>query len=55
MVPKEFHEFILTVFSEWPIGTLLMHKLYNHAIDLILDFKPYKQKPFQMDQNNKKQ
>jgi len=50
IVPKEFHEFISTVFSKWPIVTLPMPKQYNHTIDLILDFKSYRQKPFQMDQ-----
>ena len=46
IVPKEFHEFIPTVFSERPIGMLPMCKPYDHAIDLILDFKPYRQKLF---------
>ena len=49
IIPEEFHEFILTVFSERPIGTLPTRKQYNHAIDLKPDFVPYVQKPFRMD------
>ena len=46
IVPEEFHEFIPTVFSERPIGTLPTRKQYDHAIDLKPDFVPYVQKPF---------
>ena len=49
LVPKEFHKFIPTIFSEHPIGTLSTRKSYDHAIDLVPDFKPYLQKPFQLD------
>ena len=34
IVPKEFHEFISTVFSERPIGTLPTQKPYDHTINL---------------------
>ena len=32
MIPKEFHDFIPTVFSERPIGELPTWKPYDHAI-----------------------
>ncbi len=50
LVPKELHDFIPTVFSECPIGTLPTRKPYDHAIDLKPDFKPVIQKPFRLDQ-----
>src|SRR6266545_4238323 len=50
LVPKEFHDFLSTVFSERPIGTLPTRKPYDHAIDLKPDFKPVIQKPFRLDQ-----
>ena len=46
IVLKEFHEFIPTVFSERPIVMLPTLKPYDHAIDFIPNFKPYRQKPF---------
>jgi len=54
IVPKDFHDFIPTVFSERPIGKLPVWKPYDHAIDLVLDFKLQKQHPFQMDEKQKK-
>jgi len=33
-IPKEFHDFIPTVFSERPIGKLPTSKKYDHAINL---------------------
>src|SRR6266540_3906009 len=50
LVPKEFHDFLSTVFSERPIGTLPTRKPYDHAIDLKPDLKPVIQKPFCLDQ-----
>jgi len=50
LIPKELHDFIPTVFSECPIGTLPTRKPYDHAIDLKPDFKPIIQKPFHLDQ-----
>ncbi len=50
LIPKELHDFISTVFSECPIGTLPTRKPYDHAIDLKPDFKPVIQKPFHLDQ-----
>ena len=49
LVPKEFHDFLPTIFSERPIRTLPTGKSYNHAIDLKPDFKPVIQKPFRLD------
>jgi len=46
LVPKEFHDFIPTVFSEQPVGKLPTSKKYDHAIDLKPDFVPKAQKPF---------
>jgi len=40
LVPKEFHDFIPTVFSERPVGKLPTSKKYDHAIDLKPDFVP---------------
>ncbi len=50
LISKELHDFISTVFSECPIGTLPTRKPYEHAIDLKPDFKPVIQKPFFLDQ-----
>ena len=50
LISKELHDFIPTVFSECPIGTLPVRKPYDHAIDLKLDFRPVIQKPFHLDQ-----
>ena len=49
LVPKEFHDFIPTVFSERPIGKLPTSKKYDHAIDLKPDFIPKIQKPFRLN------
>ena len=49
LVPKEFHHFILTVFSEWPVGKLPTSKKYNYAIDLKPNFIPKIQKPFRLN------
>ena len=46
LVPKEFHDFILMVFSERLIGKLPTSKKYDHAIDLKPNFIPKIQKPF---------
>jgi len=54
MIPKEFHDFIPTVFSERPIGELPTRKPYDHAIDLVPDFKAQTQHPFCMDKKQKK-
>jgi len=54
IIPKEFHDFIPTVFSERPIGELPTRKPYNHAIDLVPDFKAQRQHPFRMDEKQKK-
>ena len=48
LVPKEFHDFIPTVFSERPVGKLPTSKKYDHAIDLKPDFVPKAQKPFRL-------
>src|SRR6266704_1698590 len=53
VVPKVFHKFIPTVFSERPIGEFPIQKPYDHAIDLKEDFKPQLQHPFRMDQKQK--
>ncbi len=50
LIPKEFHNFIPTVFSERPIGVLPTRKPYDHAINLKPDFNPVIQKPFRLDQ-----
>src|SRR6266542_5895311 len=39
LVSKKFHDFLSTIFSERPIGTLSTRKSYDHAIDLKSDFK----------------
>ena len=39
-VPKEFHEFLPTVFSEREVGTLPKRRPYDHKIDLKPDFEP---------------
>ena len=49
LVPKEFHDFIPTVFSKRPIGKLPTSKKYDHAIDLKPDFIPKIQKPFRLN------
>ena len=49
LVPKEFHDFIPTVFSERPIEKLPTSKKYDHAIDLKPDFIPKIQKPFHLN------
>jgi len=54
IIPEEFHDFIPTVFSERPIGELPTRKPYDHAIDLVPDFKAQRQHPFHMDEKQKK-
>ena len=54
IIPKEFHGFIPTVFSERPIGELPTRKPYDHAIDLVPNFKAQRQHPFRMDEKQKK-
>ena len=40
IVPKEFHRFLDTVFSERPVGKLPPRTKYNHRIDLKPGFEP---------------
>ena len=40
IVPKEFHGFLNTVFSERPVGRLPSRMKYNHQIDLKPGFEP---------------
>jgi len=54
MIPKEFHDFIPTVFSERPIGKLPTRKPYDHAIELVPNFKEQRQHPFHMNKKQKK-
>ena len=42
IVPKEFHKYLTTVFTEREIGRLPPQMAYDHAIDLIPDFVPRK-------------
>ena len=48
LIPKEFHDFIPTVFSERPIGKLPTSKKYDHAINLKPNFVPKARKPFHL-------
>ena len=45
IVPPAFHAY-LDVFRKEPSERMPMHKLWNHAIDLMLDFVPEKSKIF---------
>ena len=40
IIPKQFHKYLNTVFSEQEVGTLPSRTKYNHTIDLKPGFVP---------------